>query len=163
MSSINSWRSDGFVAFFLVLLLGISAGPVAGQQSGTITGSVEDSQTGLPVPSVQVFIPDLDIGVLSQANGLYVLENVPAGAHTLIADRIGYESVTQQVTVNAGATVVLNLDLVEAALQLDELIITGTPGGDAEACLGERRGNPGYGGASGLGPSRVFGPGAQHA
>ena len=136
MSSIKSWRSDGFVAFFLVLLLGIFAGPVAGQQSGTITGSVEDSQTGLPVPSVQVFIPDLDIGVLSQANGLYVLEDVPAGAHTLIADRIGYESVTQQVTVNAGATVVLNLDLVEAALQLDELIITGTPGGTQRRALG---------------------------
>ena len=136
MSSFKCLISAVLVAFLLVFSLGISAGPIAGQQSGTITGSVEDSQTGLPLSSVQVFIAGLNIGALSQANGVYVIQNVLAGTHTLTADRIGYESVNREVTVGAGATVVLDFDLGEAALQLDAIIVTGTAGGTQRRAIG---------------------------
>ncbi len=136
MSSFKCPQPAGLVAFFLVFSLGISVGPVAGQQSGTITGTVEDSQTGLALPSVQVFIAGLDIGVLSQASGNYQLQNVPAGTHTVMAERIGYQSLTREVTVGAGATVVLDFDLVEAALQLDAVVVTGTAGGTQRRALG---------------------------
>ena len=136
MSSFKYLLSGVLVAFLLVFSLGISAGPVAGQQLGTITGSVENSQTGLPVSSVQISIADLDIGVLSTANGTYQLTGVPAGTHTLIGQRLGFESMTLQVMVGAGATVVLDLDLIEAALALDELIVTGTAGGTQRRAVG---------------------------
>ncbi|HSW30184.1 MAG TPA: TonB-dependent receptor [Longimicrobiales bacterium] len=53
---------------------------------------------------------------------------MPVGTHQLRAMRIGYETVTQSVTVTAGQPAAANFQLGEQALGLDELIVTGTAG-----------------------------------
>ncbi|SVC53094.1 uncharacterized protein METZ01_LOCUS305948, partial [marine metagenome] len=105
-------------------------------QTGSVTGRVTDAQTGNSVAAAQVFIANLDIGVLSQQNGSYLLLNVPAGSQTLTVQRIGYREVTEVVTVSSGGTVALDFQIAEEALQLDEIIITGTPGGTQRRALG---------------------------
>ncbi|MCH2459437.1 MAG: carboxypeptidase-like regulatory domain-containing protein, partial [Gemmatimonadetes bacterium] len=105
-------------------------------QTGSVTGRVTDGQTGQSIAAAQVFIANLDIGVLSQQNGSYLLLNVPAGSHTLTVQRIGYREATQTVTVASGETVALDFQITEEALQLDEIIITGTPGGTQRRALG---------------------------
>ena len=114
-----------------LLLMGPSA--VKGQ---AIVGLVEDGQTGLPLASVQVFIETLDIGVLSESNGRYALQNVPAGTHQVSAGRIGFQTVVLEVTMAAGATVELNFDLIREVLGLDEIIVTGTAGGTQRRAIG---------------------------
>ena len=116
-----------------VLLL--LAGPSA-VKAQTITGLVEDGQTGTPLASVQLFIATLDIGVLSESNGRYALQNLPAGTHEVSAARIGYQTVVLEVTVAAGATVNLNFNLIRQALGLDEIIVTGTAGGTQRRAIG---------------------------
>jgi TonB-linked SusC/RagA family outer membrane protein len=106
------------------------------QQTGTVAGRVLDAQTGNPIPAAQVFIADLDIGVLSQQNGSYLLSNVPAGPRTLTVQRIGYAQTTQNVTVAAGQTAVVDFRITEEALALDEIVVTGTAGGSARRALG---------------------------
>jgi TonB-linked SusC/RagA family outer membrane protein len=106
------------------------------QQTGTIAGRVTDGQTGGNIPAAQVFISDLDIGVLTQQNGSYLLANVPAGPRTVTVQRIGYGQATQNVTVVAGQTVVLDFRITEEALALDEIVVTGTAGGSARRALG---------------------------
>jgi TonB-dependent SusC/RagA subfamily outer membrane receptor len=94
-------------------------------QGGSITGRVTDEGTGAPLGSVQIYIEALDIGSLSQPNGNYLLLNVPAGTHALTAQRIGYATVSQQVSIAAGATVVDNFALGQTVLSLDEIVVTG--------------------------------------
>ena len=118
-------------ALFAALLLAV---PQLGAQQ--ITGRVVDSQSGQPLGAVQVFIAGSGIGALSQQNGRYLLLNVPAGTHTLSAERIGYGSTTAQITVAAGETAVQDFRLTEAALGLDEIIVTGTPGGTQRRAIG---------------------------
>ena len=101
-----------------------------------ITGRVLDQQTGAPLAAVQVFVAGSGIGALSQQNGRYLLLNVPAGPHTLTAQRIGYRQATAEVTVAAGETVVRDFALSEEALGLDEIIVTGTPGGTQRRAIG---------------------------
>lgn len=103
---------------------------------GTIAGRVVDAQSGQTVPAAQVFIAALDVGVLTQQNGGYLLLNVPAGTHTVTVQRIGYRESTQQVTVTTGQTTVVDFRISEEALQLDEIIITGTAGGTQRRALG---------------------------
>ena len=128
----RSVRAFGALVATLLLL----TPKLGAQQSGTITGLVTDVQTGLPVTAVQIFISDLDIGVLSQASGRYLILNVPVGTHTVTATRIGYGTVTGQATVGAGTTAVQDFTLFEEALALDEVIVTGTPGGTLRRALG---------------------------
>jgi TonB-linked SusC/RagA family outer membrane protein len=118
-----------------VLFLALPPAEAAGQ-AGTLTGVVLNQAGGLPVPSVQVFIADLNLGGLTQQNGRFLLQNVPAGTHTVSAERLGYRSQTQTVNVAAGQTVTLNWTIIEQAIQLDEVIVTGTPGGTRRRAIG---------------------------
>ena len=106
------------------------------QQTGTVTGRVTDAQGGAPIASVQIYIEGLNLGALTQQNGRYLLVNVPAGTHTVTAARIGYGTITSEVTVGAGATVVQDIVLTQEALQLQEVIVTGTVGQTQRRALG---------------------------
>jgi TonB-linked SusC/RagA family outer membrane protein len=112
------------------------AAPGVHAQTGTIAGRVMDAATGQPIPAAQVFISDLDLGVLSQQNGSYLLANVPAGPRSVTVQRIGYRQLSQSVTVAAGQTAVLDFRISEEALALDEIIVTGTPGGTQRRAIG---------------------------
>jgi TonB-linked SusC/RagA family outer membrane protein len=118
------------------LLLGAPGLAAQNAQNGQVTGRVTHGQSGQTVPSAQVFIAELDIGVLTQQNGSFLLPNVPAGVYTLTVQRIGYRSATRQVEVRAGETVVSNFRITEEALKLDEIVITGTAGGTQRRALG---------------------------
>ncbi|MDX1566528.1 MAG: SusC/RagA family TonB-linked outer membrane protein [Longimicrobiales bacterium] len=126
--------SRGAFGALLTALFLVAPGLQA-QQTGTVTGRVTD-QAGQPVASVQVYVAGLDLGVLTQQNGRFLLQNVPAGTHTVTAERIGFQTATAEVTVGAGETVVQNFALSEEALQLEEVIVTGTPGGTQRRAIG---------------------------
>ena len=112
------------------------APPDVAAQGGSITGRVTDSQTGQPVAAAQVFIADLDLGGLTRQNGSYLILSVPIGAHTVTVQRIGYRTATVEVTVAAGETMAQNFQITEEALSLDEIIVTGTPGGTQRRAIG---------------------------
>jgi outer membrane receptor protein involved in Fe transport len=109
----------------LILVSAVAFAMEAQAQGGSLTGRVTDTGTGSPIGSVQIYIEALDIGSLSQPNGNYLVLNVPPGTHMVTAQRIGYATVTQQVSITAGATVIENFALLEAVLALDEIIVTG--------------------------------------
>ena len=119
-----------------VLLILLVLAPRAHAQTGTVTGRVADAQNGQPVSSAQLYVDGLNIGALTQQNGRYLLVNVPPGTHTLTAERIGFRSATAEVTVGAGATVVQDFQLSQEALQLNEVIVTGTAGGTQRRAIG---------------------------
>jgi outer membrane receptor protein involved in Fe transport len=96
--------------------------------TGTITGVVSDVESLGPVSAAQVHLPQLRIGALTQANGRYLLVNVPAGRHRLMAERIGYGTETREITVTAGQATEVNFAMAQDALALDEIVVTGTAG-----------------------------------
>jgi TonB-dependent starch-binding outer membrane protein SusC len=107
--------------------LALAAGPLEAQ-TGQITGRVTDAQSGGPLSEVQVYVQGLQVGSLSRADGRYVILNVPAGTHELRAQRLGLRVGVEEVTVEAGGTVVVDFALTSEALSLDEVIVTGAAG-----------------------------------
>ncbi|MEZ4417279.1 MAG: SusC/RagA family TonB-linked outer membrane protein [Gemmatimonadota bacterium] len=108
---------------------------------GSVTGRVTDARTGQPIPSAQIYIAALDLGTLSNDEGRYLLQNVPDGTHTIRAELIGYETVTTQITVTPGGTVVHDFRLAEQALAMDEIVVTGVPGGTRVRAIGNAVGS----------------------
>ncbi len=134
--SVSEIRVRGLhFTLLLLIMLGLAAQPGVAQ-TGTSTGRGTSAQNGQPLPAAQVYIPALDLGVLTQANGRFTLTNVPAGVHQLTAERIGHRVTSASVTVAAGATVVQNFVMNEEALQLDEVVVTGTAGGSQRRAVG---------------------------
>ena len=133
-TAFRSRVPSGFGALVMAFLLVVPG--LGAQQGGTVTGRVLDAQRGQPIPAVQVFIANLELGGLTQQNGRYLLQNVPAGTHTLSVSRIGYRTAEVQVTIGGGQTVEQDFTMSEEALQLDEIIVTGTAGGTRRRAMG---------------------------
>ena len=115
-----------FVAAFAVAL-GSAAGPSQLRaQTGTIVGTVSRAGAGAPLESAQVHVPALEVGVLSREGGRFVLPGVGAGVHELHVELIGFARVVRSVTVRAGETTTVDVQLHSTALELVEIVVTGT-------------------------------------
>jgi TonB-linked SusC/RagA family outer membrane protein len=108
--------------------------PAAAQQ-GTVTGQVTDAETLQPLSEVHVSVADAETGVLTDEEGRYRLQ-VAAGEVRIRASRIGYRTRTRTVTVSAGETTTLDINLQTSAIALDEIVVTGTAGGQQKRSLG---------------------------
>ncbi|MHB1169433.1 MAG: SusC/RagA family TonB-linked outer membrane protein, partial [Longimicrobiales bacterium] len=115
------------VALSCLCLLGTWT-QASAQEPYTIQGVVVDEGTAEPLPSVQVLLQGTSIGTLTDAAGRYSLEAaVRPGTYTLRYVLIGHADATQEIELGAERTVqVPEVGLRESAVQLDEIVVTGT-------------------------------------
>ena len=109
----------------VALMLGWSPAPVAAQATGTLVGTVRDAASQRPLEAVQVYIGGTGIGALTNSAGRFLLLNVPAGQHSLVAELVGYRAGASTVTVGAGQSVVSDFGLEQTAISLDQIVVTG--------------------------------------
>ena len=107
-----------------VLALILGPVPLSAQQTGTIVGSVLDATSQRPLQSAQLFIPGTSVGAVTSEAGLFILLNVPAGTHTLRTILIGYGEGNQTVTVTAGGTAEIAIQLQPTTVALEGLVVT---------------------------------------
>lgn len=115
-------------AFGLAALIGAFAVPLAAQETGTVQGTVTQTETGEPLAGAQVFIADTGLGSLTDAQGQYQILNVPAGEQLVQVQLIGYGEASQTVTVTAGAAATADFTIEPSALELQEVVVTGVSG-----------------------------------
>ena len=112
-------------AIALLVLLAAPAAPALGQAAGSITGQVIDATTSRPLVGAQIYIPGTGIGGLSNAEGRYLLTNVPPGEHVVRVELLGYGRSDQTLNVAPGQTAQANFDLRRSAIELGEIVVTG--------------------------------------
>ena len=117
--TIGAW---GAAVFALACL----APGLSGQGAGSIAGQVTEEGSLRPLPSAQVFIEGTGIGTFTNASGDFVLLNVPAGEQTLTVRLVGYRQASETVTVAGGDTETVDFALIVTAVQMDEIVVTGT-------------------------------------
>src|SRR5690348_4886909 len=96
-----------------------AAGP-----SGTITGQVMNVTTQAPLPDAMVLVTGTQLGNATNAQGRYVIRGVPAGAHTLRVQLLGYAAQEQTVNVTAGGTATVNFSLKEIPYTIAPVVVT---------------------------------------
>ena len=84
-----------------------------------VSGKVTDSQTGSPMPGVNVIVAGSTIGLNTDANGNYSI-TVPSGNVTLTFSFIGY--VPQNIPVNGSTNI--SVALVPELKELSEVVVT---------------------------------------
>src|SRR5262245_30725361 len=93
------------------------SGPV-----GRITGKVtEGGKT--PVAFANVIVVDTKQGTMTDENGNFVIQGVPAGTHQVRVQQVGFEAITKSVTVTAGAAAALEFSFgaQKVTKQLEEI------------------------------------------
>ena len=107
------------------LLLLAAPGDASAQQRGVVTGIVVAAENLRPLVSAQVYFPALQLGVLTNAQGRFLIQNVPVGEHEITAERIGFRQIRQTVVVRAGETVAVDFRLEERAISMEGIVVTG--------------------------------------
>jgi len=105
------------------LMISLSHDALA-QGAGRILGQVQGG-TGEPLPGASVMVVGTELGTVTDQEGRFLLMNVPAGEHQIRVERLGFRSYTETVNISAGQTATLSVQLREAPLQLDEVVVTG--------------------------------------
>jgi hypothetical protein len=98
-----------------------------GQVVQTVKGKVMDKVTGMGLPGAVVQLKSERGIVASTADndGNYKMTNVPVGRRSFLFSYTGYRSVPlNDVMVNSGKEVVLNVELEESAVSMEEVTVS---------------------------------------
>lgn len=137
-SGSGTVRLVGCVAALLALIVATSTatarqaggggdpdrGPSASVATGAIEGIARLAPSGAPVAEVRIVVPRTGQAAITDARGSFRLATIPAGSHTLRAERLGVEPLERAVVVNPGATTHLTLELTEVPLELGDIVIS---------------------------------------
>lgn len=111
----------------LAFLFGFSMLLQAQAPTQTVRGTVVDKISQAPLPGAVVVLVNSEplIGVSTDEYGKFSFSNVPVGKQSLKISFIGYkESVMQNLSVNAGKELVLNIALEEDIKAIDEVVVS---------------------------------------
>ncbi len=119
-----SIRTGIFTALALVLGAGAAAA-----QTGSIEGTVRNSQNAALIEGAQVTVVGTALTARTDANGYYRIDNIPAGGYSVRVARLGYNPVTAtNARVAAGLPLTVNVEISPAIINLDAIVVTGTLG-----------------------------------
>ena len=93
--------------------------------TGKIQGKVTD-QKNTPIPFANVILKGTRMGASTNANGVYIIMNIAANTYTVEASAVGYRKMSGSVTVAEGQTATQDFTLAEDALNMQEVVTTGT-------------------------------------
>jgi TonB-linked SusC/RagA family outer membrane protein len=104
--------------------------------TATVTGHVTDGRSGEPIPSATVGVLGTAIATSTGRDGSYRLTRVPSGARTIVVRRIGYAAATRPIELTDGGTAAVDFPLQTSAVNLQEVVVTGTAGNQTRAAQG---------------------------
>ena len=113
---------------FLVIFLSLGLFSLNAQNNGRLTGRVIDNQNLLPLEGATVIINETTIGVITDAEGYFTINDVPPQTYNIEASFLGYDSQTKfNVIVKSVGTADLLFKLDELSESLDEVVVGKSP------------------------------------
>jgi hypothetical protein len=121
---VSAFARVARVIALAAVALGLGASSLLAQAStGKIEGRVRD-QAGAPINSAQVFIVGTAFNTLTNAQGYYFINNVPAGTVSVRAAYIGYKATqVEGVKVLAGQTITVDVQLEQTPIEIEEITV----------------------------------------
>ena len=124
MNSTAMLRRVGRWSLFALLAI---ASPALAQTTGTIAGKVTEKGGKDLVAYATVIVLGTKQGAHTADDGTFTIRSVPAGSYQVRVLGLGYEPVTRTVSVNAGATATLDVDLgggQKVVKQVEEIVVS---------------------------------------
>ena len=92
---------------------------------GTITGRIV-TENNAPLGDARVIVVGTVASTTTNEDGKYALRGVPSGTFDIQALHVGFQSRKKTVTVTAGASIIADLVMKPAVVQLQEVVTTAT-------------------------------------
>ena len=93
--------------------------------TGIIQGKIVDAADGRPMAAVNITVEGTPYGTLTNAEGFYILRNIPAGEHTLRFSFVGYRPLRiERISVLPSLRTTVDVRLEQTAIDLPPIVIT---------------------------------------
>lgn len=113
---------------FIVIVFLLSGSLLA--QTYTISGKVTNAETGENLIGANVYIASLSLGAITNTEGFYSIEKVPAGTYVIKVSYIGFEPVEEEINITGN--MVLNYELTSTSVLLQDVVVAVNRGKDRE-------------------------------
>jgi hypothetical protein len=92
--------------------------------TATIRGFVNEKNTGEPVMFANIYLLGTRFGAATDVNGLYVISQIPAGKYTLMATRLGFDTLSYEISIKAGEILTKKILMTESAQMIEGVNIS---------------------------------------
>lgn len=128
----HRWFTKGMVMAVGCCLILLSITTVDGfatekiVQDGVIIGTVTDASDGEPLPGANVILEGTTQGASVDMDGNFEITGIEPGDYTVLVRFIGYRDYREEISVEAGETVPMDISLATEAVGLDDIVVTAT-------------------------------------
>jgi outer membrane receptor protein involved in Fe transport len=110
---------------YLTVLLWLFAGTAFAQNTGQITGTIVDAESGETIIGASVGITGTTKGSATDLDGIFTIRSLEPGTYSITVSYISYTTQTiTGVIVSEDETTVLNIALKTSIENLDEVVVT---------------------------------------
>jgi outer membrane cobalamin receptor len=107
-----------FIWLFIIPLMS------RGQRLPAISGKIK-SEFGEVVPGASILVKGTGIGTTSDTEGNFLIESLKPGNYTIEISAVGFQKISESVSIRVGRTVTLNHTLKENQTSLNEVQVFG--------------------------------------
>ena len=107
----------------LFTIMSLLFGVFAYAQSGSISGTVTDAATGEPLLGTNIVVRGANTGATTNENGYYKLDLEPDD-YTIEVFFMGYETLTRDITIDAGQDMTMDFSLNASSSVMDEVVVS---------------------------------------
>ncbi len=120
MNSIIRYLASPVLLFLILCAASPLVAQENGPRTGIISGTVVNSATREPLPSVNVSVVGTALGAVTDTTGAFEIRNVPAGEYAVKASLLGFEgAIRSDVVITPVRPAVIRIGLREAAVELE--------------------------------------------
>ena len=107
------------IIFLFLSLVGLS-------QNATISGTVFDAVTNLPLSNTNIFLTEKNTGTISDKNGNFIIKDIAPGTYILKATYLGYQNFQKKIELKKKQNLFLNISLKGTSISTKEIQIIAT-------------------------------------
>ncbi len=93
----------------------------------TISGTVLDEETGVPLSGVNIYLDGTLLGSVSDTSGYYKIDRIPLGTYTVVFSYVGYKLKAYKLTSRSPNDRLISTSMVRSVIELDSIHIRADP------------------------------------
>ena len=125
VAPVSGWSCRVAVALVSISLL-LPSEAAAQVTTGKVQGRITNATTGDPIGGAMVRVDGTTLANITNDEGFYFINEVPPGLQNIRAEVLGFQSkVLADQRILAGQTFTLDFELLQAAVELEALMVTG--------------------------------------
>ena len=120
----NAHIFSSLAAIILAAYIGVAI--AADQSHASLSGTIVDIANKKVLGKANVIVVGTNYGTVSDEQGRFTIEQLPAGRYTIKVRLLGYEPMVQVVDLTAGQNSSLQFQLRESYFKVDQVVVTAT-------------------------------------